>query len=108
VIPDATTLASSAAKADYQPSCPLQYLATRSNAIAARNYLISVGNEYCDVPSQYSWVVLISIGDAEILGYNYYGLGSGVYANCSDVAIGASWVIDHCSTCGDDNCGVDG
>jgi hypothetical protein len=83
-----------------------QYQTTRGNAIACRNYLIQVGTYDCSTgPTYYQ---LCTAGDAEIIAYNYYNVQGGVYSDCADAAVAASWVIDNCSTCGDDNCFVQG
>lgn len=42
------------------------------------------------------------------MGWNYYALPGGVQTSCSDAAVAASWVIDNCSTCLQDNCLVEG
>jgi hypothetical protein len=82
--------------------------ATRSDAIACRNYLITAGNSACDVPAVDEYIALCTSGSSEIVGWNYYDIPGALLASCSDVAVGASWVIDNCSTCPADNCAVQG
>jgi hypothetical protein len=65
-----------------------------------------MGTSFCDVAGDYS--VLCQSGSVEIVGWNYYNVTTGVAADCSDVAIGASWVIDNCSSCSQDDCAVEG
>jgi hypothetical protein len=91
---------------DVIPTCYTDDPATRGNAIACRNALISMGSSFCDVAQDY--LVLCQADDAEIVGWNYYNVTGGVAADCSDVAIGASWIIDNCSSCSQDNCLVEG
>ena len=88
------------------PACYGDAPAARRDAIACRNALISVGGYRCDVAGAYS--VLCRAGSAEIVGWNYYNVTVGVAAYCSDVAVGASWAIDHCSGCPQDYCPVEG
>lgn len=89
-----------------QSSCQFDYQATRVNAIACRNYLIQTGTYTCS--SGDSYATLCTAGDAEIVGWNYYDIAGGVQTSCSDAAVAASWVIDNCSTCPQDNCLVEG
>jgi hypothetical protein len=95
--------------AQYTPSCVSNDVpATRSDAIACRNYLITAGSTPCDIPAADEYVALCTSGISEILGWNYYDVPGALLASCSDAAVGASWVIDNCSTCPADNCGVQG
>jgi hypothetical protein len=95
--------------AQYTANCVYNnFPATRSDAIACRNYLITAGNSYCDVPADDEYAVLCTSGNSEILGWNYYNVSGALLAYCSDTAVGASWVIDQCSTCTADNCAVEG
>jgi hypothetical protein len=87
-------------------SCQTDYQATRGNAIACRNYLIQTGTYTCS--SGDSYATLCTAGDAEIVGWNYYDIAGGVQTSCSDAAVAASWIIDNCSTCSQDNCLVEG
>lgn len=93
---------------DVIPSCieTGNFYGTRSNAIACRNYLISASPNACDVPG--TSTVLCTAGDTEIVGWNYFNDLDGVDEDCSDVAIGASWIIDNCSDCQSDSCPVEG
>jgi hypothetical protein len=52
--------------------------------------------------------VLCTAGDTEILGWNYYNVVGGLLLYCNDAAVGASWIIDTCSTCPGDDCAVEG
>jgi hypothetical protein len=65
-----------------------------------------MGTSFCDVAVDYA--VLCQSGGAEIVGWNYYNVATGVAADCSDVAIGVSWIIDNCSDCSQDDCAVEG
>jgi hypothetical protein len=93
--------------ADVIPACYTDDPALRGDAIACRNALITMGTSFCDVVAA-DYAVLCQSGSVEIIGWNYYNVTTGVTADCSDVAIGASWIIDNCSSCSQDNCYVEG
>ncbi|KAF2435942.1 hypothetical protein EJ08DRAFT_656289 [Tothia fuscella] len=85
-----------------------QYQTTRSNAIACRNYLTEISTYDCSIGAGEQWRVQCTIGNAEVVGSNYYNYSGGLSSTCGSVAIAAGWVIDNCSTCGDPNCWVEG
>lgn len=60
------------------------------------------------MPAGASSSVLCTAGDTEVIDWFDFSLGGAAFADCSDVALGAGWIIDNCSAGGNDVSLVEG